>query len=157
MAFTYLGDLSTPLDQTRFLIGDTDSTSPLFMDGEVTGNLTLYGSPLAAAIALATAQAMKYGRKVTMSVDGLSVNYSDLSKQFIALAQQLRLQQSTSPGVFGTPYVGGVSISEMLTNDLDPDRVPSQFEVGSEDDPGSGVSGGSFVGPDYPDDPFAGL
>lgn len=156
MAFTYLGDLSTPLDQTRFLIGDTDPTNPLFLDSEVTGNLTISGSPIAAAIALCTAQAMKYGRKVTMSVDGLSVNYSDLAKQFTALAQQLRKQLSEAPGAFGVPYVGGVSLSDMLTNDLDSDRVPSQFEVGSEDYPGSGVSGGSLVGGSY-QDPTTGL
>lgn len=141
MAFTYLGTLATPLDQTRFLIGDTDPTNPLFLDSEVTGNLTISGSPIQAAIALCTAQAMKYGRKVTMSVDGLSVNYSDLAKQFTALAQQLRKQYSESPGVFGVPYVGGVSISDMQTQECDPDRVPSQFYIGMEDDPGSGVSG----------------
>lgn len=151
MSFTYAGELSTPLDQTRFLIGDTDPREPLFQDEEIAGNLTIYTQPIDAAIALATAQASKYARKVTMSVDGLSVNYSDLAKQFTALAQQLRKQRSERPGAGGVPYVGGVSISDVRSNDRDTDRVRPQFGVGMEDDPG-GV--GAPFAVDWPDGPL---
>ena len=133
--FTYIGDLSTPLDETRFLIGDTDSTAPLFMDGEINGNLSIYGTPIDAAIALATAQAAKYARKATMSVDGFSVDYTDLAKAMTALAYQLRRQKSERPGANGAPFVGGVSISDMIGNDENTDRVPSQFRIGEDDDP----------------------
>lgn len=135
MSFTYLGDLSTPLDQTRFLIGDTDPTNPLFVDSEVNGNLSVWLTPISAAIALATAQAAKYARKATMSVDGLSVNYSDLAKQFTALAQQLRKQMVEYPGGLGTPYVGGVSRADMESNAQDEDRVRPAFRRGQFDDP----------------------
>jgi hypothetical protein len=140
--FTYRSDLISPLDQTRFLIGDTDPRAMLFHDAEINGTLAIYENlPIDAAIALATAQAAKYARKSTMSVDGLNVQYGDLSKQFTALANQLRKQRWERPGAVGAPYVGGVSRADIITNVMNCDRPPSQFWVGMGDDPG-GVDGG---------------
>lgn len=140
MAFTYQGDLSTDLDKVRFHIGDTDSTAVLFTDAEITGALAIYTTVLNTAAALADAQAAKYARRVTTSIDGASLNYSDLAKQFHALAVRLRSQAVTADDAgIGTPFVGGVSIDAMDTQREDSDREPNRFEVGMMDYPGSAL------------------
>lgn len=134
MSFSYYTERWSVIDQTRFLIGDTDFNSPFFQDEEVNGNLAIYGAPIDAAIAMATAQAAKYSRKPSMTVDGLTVNYRELAANFTALAQQLRKQRAEMPGLMGV-VVSGVSISDMESVDEDSDRVKPQFSIGMDDDP----------------------
>lgn len=134
MSFSYYPERWSTLDQTRFLIGDTDLTAPTFQDEEISGNLAIYGDPMDAAIAMATAQAAVYARKPSMTVDGLTVNYRELSANFTALAQQLRKQRAERPGMMGA-IVSGVSISDVHSVDQDRDRVKPQFRIGMDDDP----------------------
>ena len=138
MAFTYIGDLSTSRDKVRFYLGDDTTADALFTDATIDGALALYGSPIATAAAMAEAQAAKYARKVTMSIDGASINYSDLAKQWQQLAVKLRMQAANGEGGTATgPYVGGVSIADMDTQRDNTDREPSRIEVGEFDYPGT--------------------
>ncbi len=143
MAFTYLCDLSTDRDRVRFALGDVTSSDPLFTDAEIDGALTTYGSVSASAAMLADGQAAKYARRVTMSIDGASVNYSDLAKQWRDLAARIRANAVIADsGSIGSPFVGGVSISDMDANQDDTDRNPSRFEVGQFDYPGTSLAAG---------------
>jgi hypothetical protein len=138
MTFTYTGAIDTDLEKVRLAIGDTDSTNVLFTDAEINGALALYGSPLECAAAMAEAQAAVYSRKASVSIDGASINYGQLAKNFLDLAQRLRGQatQSESGGI-GTPVTEGTSITDMDDVDDDSDRVPSRFKVGMMDQPGT--------------------
>lgn len=154
MAFTYTGDLSTNLDKTRFYVGDTDSTAALFTDAEINGALAVYTTPLNTAAALADAQAAKYSRFATISIDGASVAYTDRAKAFRDLAVRLRAQSVTADDAgIGTPFVGGVSIADMDTQRTDSDREPNRFEVGMQDFPGTALSasGGASADDDADD------
>jgi hypothetical protein len=95
------------------------------------------------AAALADAQAAKYARRASMSIDGASFRYGELSQNFRELATRLRTQavQGESGGI-GTPSVSGVSIAAMDAADDDTDREPSRFKVGMMDNPGSSLAGG---------------
>lgn len=121
-------------DTVRLLIGDTDASDQILTDDQIDAISALYGDTYQAAAGAADAIAARYARRISMSVDGASVNYSDLSRQYRDLATRLRVQ-GTAQGV--TPFVAGISISEMDSVDTDPDRNPSRFKVGMSDFPGS--------------------
>lgn len=141
MSFTYLGDLSTNLDKVRFAIGDTDATTALFTDAEINGALTVYGTPLNTAAALADAQSAKYSRIANLSIDGASFQYSDRARMFRELAVRLRAQAATADdGNLASPFVGGVSMADMDAQRDNSDREPNRFEVGMHDFPGVGLS-----------------
>jgi|SRR5581483_4183185 len=135
MTATYDPTLAADKDKVRFYIGDTDVANVIFSDEEIVAALAIYDTPLATAITMADAAASKYARKVSMSVDGLSVNYSDLARNFAAVAQRLRKQQVEAPGGLAAPYVAGVSIGDMDGVDGNTDRPASQFKIGQFDDP----------------------
>lgn len=125
-AWTYSGDPTlSKRDAVRTYIGDVDSAFPLLYDAQIDLMLATFGAPLFAAAAAARAIAAKFSRKVTKRVGDTTLTYSDLAKQFLALADELQAQGDQHSGV--TVYAGGTSLSDMNANLLNPDRPRSPF------------------------------
>lgn len=97
MSWTYSGiPSSTPLDEVRFYLQDTEITFPLLSDEELNFLLDtympIYGSPLAVAAMAAEVVAAKFARQVNTSADGVSVSLGDLQQRYNDLAESLRAQ-----------------------------------------------------------------
>lgn len=130
----------------RLLVGDADSSNYQLTDDQIAALTDQYSSTSLAAAAVADALAGKYSRSVTFSVEGLSIQNSQKSANYRALAQRLRANAIlTDDGALGASVLG-ISKSEMDTVDDDPDRTPSRFKVGMSDFPGTHVA-------NAPDDP----
>jgi hypothetical protein len=126
-------------DYLRILIGDTGDT-PILEDEQIETISALYSDSqaLLAAAALADAIAAKYSNMVAISISGLgSFQYGDRARAFMALATRLRAQANAAGSTdLGTPYVGGISKTDVATNDDNADRTPNSFKVGRDDYPG---------------------
>lgn len=133
MGFNYDPELTDDISRVRFALGDTDADKPLLTDEEITYVTSDNGSILEAAAELADALAARYSRRVSVSIDGASFNYQQLSQNYAALATRLRARASLEDGGLGRPVVTGVRIDEMATVDRDSGRVPSQFKIGQFD------------------------
>lgn len=127
MTWSYSGNpAESPSDEVRFLIGDTDSTTPEVSDEEIAYILQMHGDPgatygnYAAAAVLAQAIASKYAKKADKSVGGLSIQYKQKFDNYMALAEKLRDFARTGPtgAVIGPPMIGGGG-QTYLGNDFD--------------------------------------
>lgn len=124
--FSYSGNPNTnPKDAVRFLIGDTDSTQPLLMDGEITYFLTQYNNtPLNAAIQCCESIAAKFTRMSDEKVGTVDVKFSQKAKQYTAMRDTLRQRLALNDA---TPYAGGISQADKHANDANADRVNPAF------------------------------
>ena len=97
MTFTYVSPLSSPRDQVRFLIQDTDSTQPHITDEEIQWLITEWADVYDAAANAADIIAGSYAHKAdyVKRVGDLHLqeNYSKQSERFTALAVQIRLNR----------------------------------------------------------------
>ncbi len=133
MSWSYdLSQLTLPLNQVRFMIGDTNSADPLLSDQEV--NLTialrydLYGAAADCCRALAT----QFSRKVDSSQGGgLHVSSSVRATAFARRAAEYEARASFES--FAAPYMGGFSVSDMAARSGNTDAVPPMFNIGMED------------------------
>lgn len=134
MAFSYdETDLSTTtttgrLNSVRLLLGDTDTNDQQVQNEEVLFALDQSNENIYYAAAwCARTVASKYARKVNTSLDGaLSADYSDLSKQYTALADTLEYQGKKTGATVGV-RAGGISktvIDRVRSND---DRIQPSF------------------------------
>jgi hypothetical protein len=130
MTWTYSGDpASSDLDQTRFLIGDTDTTDQLVNNEEVNWALSQF-SVFVAAAELCDAIAAKFSRKVDKAVGDLKISFSKMSEQYAKKGKQLR-NRGSFVGV--SAYVGGISVSEKESVESNTDRVSPSFTRGMND------------------------
>lgn len=93
MAWTY--DLTklatTPLYQVRFAIGDTEADIPLLQDEEILQVLGSRSNNIdLAAIDCCEAIAFKFAKKPDFRLGPETVNYSEVSKRYEALATKLK-------------------------------------------------------------------
>lgn len=136
MAFTYSGDPSTSSrDQVRFLLGDTDGSSPLLQDAEIDWLLTQEHHIFLAAARAADTIAAKFTSEVNVSADGMSFNAKDIGDNYAKLAERLRATHKATQR-YGIPYVGGILVSEH--GHTDHDVVPHSFTSHMHDNPGGG-------------------
>lgn len=99
----YSGDpASSPRDETRFLMGDTDNANLRLSDTEVDWLLTKYGTPLRAAIQGVTRLLARYSGRMSKTVGPTSLTYGDLVTQYRGLLADLRRQLG-----IGAPTSGG--------------------------------------------------
>lgn len=123
-------------DQVRFLIGDIDECDTQLTDSEIGWLLSQSGqNPYRAAISGCRRLASLYARKITTAGGGISKSFSDLSKHYADLACSLRTEmaQNSAP----LPYVGGISRSQKVAFQQNPDLVPPSFTIDEMDDPGT--------------------
>ncbi len=129
--YTFSGDPSTsPKDAVRFWIQDMGPTVWLVSDQAIEYVLAQFPNVLMASAQICRSLAAKFAQMVTKKVGDLSINYSDKSKQYLELADDLEAQASS--GLM--PYAGGISKSDMLTVDENPNRVRPPFSIGQFDD-----------------------
>lgn len=140
MTWTYSGDpSSSDRDEVRFLVGDTDSGSPLVTDEEIAYVLTDTSSPLQAAARVAESIAARYSRDADRRVGNLSLQSSQRAKAFLELASRLRRRASMALGASGW-YAGGISKDDKETVEANTDRVTPAFTRDLFDTPG-GIDG----------------
>jgi hypothetical protein len=88
------------IETVRFKIQDRDGTDPFFTDAEIEAELyRVNDSVLRAAENLARTLGARFSKKITKNISGVgSINYSDLAKQYFALADQLREEREYGNG-----------------------------------------------------------
>lgn len=126
MAFTYTGNpMDSALDQTRFLIGDTDQCSQLLQDGEIQWVLSQYNNtPLNAAIRCCEAIMSKVTRLVDESVGQVKMSYSQRYKAYRSLRDELVGRLAVENAV---PFAGGITYSQMQATASNTNRVRPDF------------------------------
>lgn len=116
------------LNSVRLLVGDTETLDQQVQNEEVTFALSENGDNVyLSASWVARAIASKYSRRVTTQLDGaLSANYSDLSKQYMQLADQLEYQGKTSGASIGI-LAGGITKSGIEAVRSNTNRIEGSF------------------------------
>jgi hypothetical protein len=138
MTWSYDPALTSDADKVRFLIGDTDTTNQLVSDEAVATMLSLYTDTFPAAAALCDGLATKFARLPTITISGITIRGTERAEQYRITALSLRQQSAQGEaGALGVPFVGGVSISDVQSNQQDTDRMPNKFGVGNMDYPGT--------------------
>lgn len=133
MTFTYDPRLlaTNTTTQVRMMIGDTDSSDPLFQDEEIAYALTQRPTALGAAADCCRSLAAKFSRQVDSAIGDLRASFSQKYDHFLALSYQLDAKATEQGG--GTPYAGGISEIDKENQQEDTDRVPPQYTLGMTD------------------------
>lgn len=140
MSWSYSGNpASSPTDEVRFLVGDTDKATPLLQDEEIDYTIGVRGSPLGAAAELARALSAKFARLVDSSVDSTRFSFSQRTKAYADLATALEARVASLEGVM--PICGGISRADKEVAVQDSDRITPFFRRGMDDDRWGGASG----------------
>jgi hypothetical protein len=93
MTSSYSGDpTDSDLDFVRDKIGDVDEDAWILTDEEIEAEITAVSVPLLAASNCARKIGSRYSRRVTKKIGELTINYSDLAKQYLALAEELKAE-----------------------------------------------------------------
>lgn len=145
MAWTYdATNLSTDtaagrLNTVRLLLGDTDTNDQQMQDEEITFSLSEANDNVYFAAAwCARVVASKYARQVNTELDGaLSADYSDLSRQYASLADNLEYQGKKSSAAVGV-LAGGINKVTMdgvraNTNRVLPSFRRDRFKIDGDD------------------------
>ena len=116
------------LNTVRLLVGDTNTDDQQVQNEEVTFSLSENGNNVYYSGAwVARVIASKYSRQVTTQLSGaLSADYSDLAKQYQALADNLEYQGKTSGAALGV-LAGGITKTSIETVRDNTDRVEGSF------------------------------
>jgi hypothetical protein len=134
MTTTYLPSAlaTSPKDQIRMYLGDTDMVSPEMQDEEIMWAYSLRGNTWGATALCALALAAKYSRLTSISADGVSQGLNQKAPAFEKIAVEYQRKEA----IYGaTAYAGGLTIAEMLNVALDQSRVPDVFRIGMNDNP----------------------
>lgn len=139
VTWSYSGNpASSPKDEVRFLIGDTNTNDQQLQDAEINYAISLVTPPASPnyipAIYCAEALAAKYARMVTKSVGDLHVSYTDRLKNFQALATQLRTRATLAMVPFN---VGGELLSEKVAAFANGDLITTAARINGMSEPGT--------------------
>ena len=119
--YTYSGDpTSSLLDETRYWLQDL-ATPWLASNEEVNFALSKSSqSPQLAASQLCRIISIRFAQRGTVSVDGISINYTERSRSMAAQADALDMM-ARAAGFGPLPYSGGTSrdVDSVLTQDTD--------------------------------------
>jgi hypothetical protein len=139
---TYSGDpLSSPTDEVRFLVGDTNMADPQLSDAEINYCLTLVYGPTPPAIWPSTGNYLpaayaadgiiaKLKALVDESVGDLHVSYSKSQMQFQQVANRMRSRAA----IQGVPfYVGGLSLAAKIAQYKNRDLLGTAVRVDGMD------------------------
>jgi hypothetical protein len=134
MAWTYdetdLGTntISGRLNSVRLLLGDTDTNDQQVQNEEIIFALGQSNNNIYYAAAwCARTVASQYSRRVNTSLDGaLSADYSELSKQYTSLADNLEYQGKKVGATIGI-LAGGISKVKVDAVRSNTDRIKPSF------------------------------
>lgn len=129
------------LDAVRLLVGDTDTNEQQVQDEEIEFALIQSKDNIYYAASLvARVLASKYSRRVNIDLDGqLREDYSDLSKHYYRLADDLEYQGKKISGGMGM-IAGGINRTEVEANRENTNRVQPSFRRDQFDNPPDGSS-----------------
>lgn len=96
-------------DFARVLVGDANPNSPYLTDQVYDMLASNFGGPLYVAAQAARMIGAQFSAKVSKSVGPLRIQYSDIAKNFSALASALQSQADMGSGI----YAAGISKSDM--------------------------------------------
>ena len=113
----------------RMRIADTTSGDQQLTDEEINAFIDDGGNKYMGAALAAESLAAKYARKADKTAGKLSLRWNKVSDNYLKLATTLR----QSLYLTATPYAGGISESDMDTNEEDTDRPTPDFERGQFD------------------------
>lgn len=126
---------TTPKDQVRLMVGDTDSTDPLLQDEEITFLLTLYPTMRRAAAYAAESIAASLSRLADYKTgQELSEMLSQKAQGYRALAT--RLMHDANLHISG-PIWGGSSLQSKVDDAQDSDAVQPFFYRDMQEEPGT--------------------
>lgn len=92
--------IATDLDRFRILLGDRDSTAPIYNDVEAQWFIDQRpGNVMLAVADAADALAREYARRVDFAEDGQSVSMSQAYRAYRDLAKDLRQRATTGGGL----------------------------------------------------------
>jgi hypothetical protein len=122
---------TTPLYQVRLMIGDTVINSQLLQDEEISLFVSLDPSIWRAASRACRAIAGAFTRDADTVQGELKSVLSVRARAYNSLAAQYANDAVSRGG--GLPYAGGISVFDKLQQELNPDRVVPQFNLGMDD------------------------
>lgn len=133
MTWTYaLASIATtPLYQVRLMIGDTVVAKPLLQDEEIAFYLMVDPSVWRAASRACRAIAGNFSRDADTIQGDLRTLWTSRARQYNSLAAQYANDAVARGG--GLPYAGGISVFDKIQQELNPDRVQPQFNLGMDD------------------------
>jgi hypothetical protein len=153
VTWTYSGDPgSSPLDQTRFWLQDTEQAFPLMQNEELQWLLDTYdnqtqGAEMYCASIAADVLANRFAKEVDTSADGVSVALGQLQERYQNLATNLREQWKTLLSTMGSADFAGIMLDVTLE---DPTIQPLVFGVGFMDNYAAGQQDFGYYSPgDY--------
>ena len=123
MTFTYLGDLSTDLDQIRFYIQDTVSGSGPkpsggnFTDEEITPLLSIAGTVNRTVAALFNTLASVWSQYNDVRAGPRDEKLSQIAEQYRKRAKEWRAEHHIMPGVKPAPIIRVDGYSDDITSD----------------------------------------
>lgn len=119
---------SQRLNAVRLLVGDTDTNDQQVQDEEIAFALSESNSNVyRAASWVARSLSSKYSRQIDTQLDGaISAKYSDLAKQYSALADNLEYQAKKAGANVGI-LAGGISKTAIDGVRANTDRVEPSF------------------------------
>lgn len=126
MAFSYSFDpSSSPKDEVRFILQDTDKNDPLFQDGEILYFLNQYNqSVLLSAIRAVEVLATRFARLADESVGQIHISYSQKYKQYLEMKKELRDRLSTEDTSF---FCGSIDRADKQLNQRNRALVQPKF------------------------------
>lgn len=133
MAWTYdLTQLATnKMTQVRYLVGDTLASDQQVQDEEINFALGQRPSVYGAAAVVCRSLASKLSRQADVVDKDLRTALSSRAKAYAARAIEYDATAKIRGG--GLPYAGGLSISDKLLNEQNPDRVQPQYTLSMDD------------------------
>jgi hypothetical protein len=126
---TYSGSTVGVRNQIRFVVQDVQTSRQLLQDAEIDWVQTLEANAYMMAALCCEILVARAGNIKSKSVDGLKLEYD--VEFYRGLAATLRARGLTNQ----MPYCGGLSISDKLAQQDDPDWVPVRFFRGMFDNP----------------------
>jgi len=128
VTWTYSGNpAASPLDEARFLIGDTDTNEQLLQDEEILYRLGQNGGvlPEQAQLALVEDITVLLAKRISKVAGPLSLQLSDRYEHYKELADRIRRDR-----VVPMPYAGGLFPDEPDDSQQVPVSVTEQWEGG---------------------------
>lgn len=146
--WTYSGNpSSSPRDQVRYYLQDTDPDDPQMSDAELDFLIADWYSVTASYILVAATAAeilsVRYAGEVTVSSDAVIVALEQLQEKWAAAAMRLRAMQARKD--IGGPDAGDIDLYEQP----DPSIKPLSFDKGMHDNRYAGRQ--DYGGTDIPD------
>lgn len=120
---------TTPTDQVRLLIGDTDTEDQQLQNEEIQTLIAAAGSITSAAAMACRTLAARYARYADKWVGDLKILASQKSRAYERLAEQYEARGV----IYAVPSAGGIRVADKEVNAANPELVQPAFRIGLHD------------------------